>query len=698
VRPGKTLARLFATTSAELPYAKLRFTAFGRVMFAFHALLYFATAVAIYEGQLHADDGSRSSGEGGGGTGGTSASAEEHEQQQGQEQQGQEQEQQFGAWVPLVCLGLGLVATNACLSEERSPTFFQRLSVVGIWANLLVAVGTVECRVCGTAPPLPLAFPTAFFSPLTSEVVFLVINLANAALVDTHCTVGGLAAAASNLLASPERLLSVVHGGLVVLPIFVANLGSNATTSAAADSTITTAVAEIPCAVLLLRHVLLVVLILNLVAPGAGDNSLSFGAMHLLHFFPFLRSILRDHSHSAAAAAAAAAAAGSAVGVYWPFSVPVSASLFVASAAVSRFPFVVRGERRPVTPPSKAHEVLRSGSVLGAAIFALNAAFILSALLLSGDTNTPAGEEGAASVAAAAAAAAAGGEEASVTLPTSEGGGGDDEWGSAALSQLSLFALGFSNVHAAFSSEHSHSAMALLSACALLGNVVLWTAQLGALVQTNSSHATAAAAAAAAASSSSSAATVVSYGVQGVWCHDMLTTFTSAWGLPPFETYLSMWQLSAMALLLLKLEVRFTHYEPLLRGAHLVHGAVVLLPTLGARLGLSPGASSSTGGADDPLAHSLRAATAQLPVVDVAFLVLYCLAVGGFFFGGVLDRAFTFAIPVLYSAVLGGFFGVGGISKPVGWGYGLSSTIAIWLVSLLFLRFRHLAEPRIKSA
>ena len=47
-------------------------------------------------------------------------------------------------YMAMVCLGLGLMNANACLSEERSSKFFQVVAVLTIWTNLVVALLTME--------------------------------------------------------------------------------------------------------------------------------------------------------------------------------------------------------------------------------------------------------------------------------------------------------------------------------------------------------------------------------------------------------------------------------------------------------------------------------------------------------------------------------------------------------------------------
>eukprot|EP00613_Pedinella_sp_CCMP2098_P033775 CAMPEP_0171724742 /NCGR_PEP_ID=MMETSP0991-20121206/24559_1 /TAXON_ID=483369 /ORGANISM="non described non described, Strain CCMP2098" /LENGTH=740 /DNA_ID=CAMNT_0012317707 /DNA_START=261 /DNA_END=2483 /DNA_ORIENTATION=- len=651
VRPRKTLTRLFAKTAADLPFAKLRFTAFGRAQFALQALLYFATAAAIYEaGQQHKEEGNGTTAgkaASGGGAGDEAANSSS------------------SGWVPLACLVLGLAASNACFSEERSPTFFQRLSVVSLLLNLAVSVATVESRICGVPPPIPLVFPTFWFSPLTSEVLFLLLNVAAYALGDTDCTLDGLANASNRLLESVERTLSVLHGGLVALPILVANLTDVNPASAPVGGGVplgswvaAVVMSDAPPAVLFLRHLLLVVLLVNLVAPD--QTSASFGAMHLLHCFPFLRTIFRGASKATNAAA-----------IYWPFNTPVSVALFVASAVATRVPSLLRGQGFPTGgPPSKAHEILRSGSVVGSAAFALNAAFLLAALLVHSD-----GEQTVTESFTPAAAAA-------------NSGGGVSGGGLSGSKLGFLFALGLCNLHATLSTERSHPAMAALSASALVGNLALWTAQLASLIFSSSSLAVPFSPFFSSLLFNGGLWSVEKEGSRGV-----LEGATHAWGLPPFETYLTLWILAVMVVLLLKLEVGFEHYQPLVRGSHLAHGLLVVLPTLGTRLGFRDG-DGGGGGMLSPVSEE----EGRLATVDVAFLALYFFAIGGFFFGGALDRVFTFASPALYSAVLAGFFGVGGLSKPVGWSFSLKPSIALWLVSLFFLRFRHLAEPRVKTS
>ena len=95
------------------------------------------------------------------------------------------------------------------------------------------------------------------------------------------------------------------------------------------------------------------------------------------------------------------------------------------------------------------------------------------------------------------------------------------------------------------------------------------------------------------------------------------------------------------------------------------------------------------------------AAAGRSSVADALFLALYTGALAGFFFGGALERAHTAASAALYTGVLAGFFRVSlpgvDLAVPVGWPLELRPTIAMWLLSLFFLRFRYLLEPRVKG-
>ena len=87
------MKRFFSKTTADLPFAKMRFTAFGRAQYALHAMLYFATVAAIYEG-----DG------------------RSHEARDG------DAATPPPPYAPLACLLLGLLNSHAGMSEAPGPS------------------------------------------------------------------------------------------------------------------------------------------------------------------------------------------------------------------------------------------------------------------------------------------------------------------------------------------------------------------------------------------------------------------------------------------------------------------------------------------------------------------------------------------------------------------------------------------------
>ena len=91
-------------------------------------------------------------------------------------------------------------------------------------------------------------------------------------------------------------------------------------------------------------------------------STLQYVSAHVLHFFPFLANLLPKHTF------------------YWPFSVPISCLLFVASAAVCRFiSLEVKGVGRAV----EIHRKLRSGTALARLSYSINALYFLATLLVT---------------------------------------------------------------------------------------------------------------------------------------------------------------------------------------------------------------------------------------------------------------------------------------------------------------------------
>ena len=588
-QPAKMTRRLLAPTTSRIPFAKLRFSAYGRAQFAAHAVLYLVTAASIYEATDDAD--------------GVGASTNN--------------------LVPIACLVLGLVNSNACLSEARSGVVIQMLSILAILGNLALAFCTFEARCCNVAPPLPLPLS------LTFETLFLLINLLTLSMRSTDCSFDGLA----KIEWDPEHLAFAVHGLVFALPILVANLGTG----------------DVSPGGLLFRHVLLATVVCNV--THLGGTRLSLAVSHLLHGFPFLvRALFRWEWFR------------------WPFPTVVSLAHFVGSAAFWRFRRSSDGAKA-APPLSKTHAMLRSGSPFGRVAYAISAAVLLTALMIGtppsaeqthdddgsarGERMTPRGDMRDETIVASSAALAAA-RDGGMSPPVA----------------FAVLFLAYCNVHAALSSERSHSALALASCVAMLVNPSVWAQQLVAL-------------------------TVPTVAVPLPSLTVALDTAAAAGGMRPLTAALGGWQLSMTSLLLLKLEVRFQHpYELLLRGSHLVNVLVVILPALSSRAGFDDDGESERGSA---------ASNERWLAGDATILLWYNAALAAFLFGCAIERATSLGSATICTVVLGGFFrvsvpGVGLVlSEPVGWPLALRPSIGLWLASLFFLRFRYLLEPRVKS-
>ena len=163
-KPLKTFTRLFTKSTADLPYAKLRFTALGRSLYAFNALAYFASVLA----HAPALD-----------VGGAPSSSDVD---------GTLTEAPGLGVLVLMLLGLGNI--HACFSEERSPRIFQQISVTILWLNDAMSFLRIGVRCWGLALPEALSLTNDEQRAPSLELVFLIVNVAIGGLGDVDCTVG----------------------------------------------------------------------------------------------------------------------------------------------------------------------------------------------------------------------------------------------------------------------------------------------------------------------------------------------------------------------------------------------------------------------------------------------------------------------------------------------------------------------------
>ena len=384
----------------------------------------------------------------------------------------------------------------------------------------------------------------------------------------------------------------------------------------------------------MLRHVLLLSLVCNL--SSSLGATLALAAIHVHHCLPLLAPHLLRQPLARA------------------FPVPVACAFFVLSAAACRFPALL-----DVGWWSAAIRDFDAWAAESPAERAANPKWEARA---PAAPRSRAHERLRSGSTIGRAAYATSGAFCLAALLATEGGGDAPVPPAVAVG---LFALGFCNAHAALSSEASHWASAPASAVALAGNAAAWSQQLARL-------------------------SVPALRVPCASAAVALDRAIAAWRLSRFGATLTMWQLAVVSLLLLRFEVRFRNYlDFAVRACGVAQGAVVILPMLSDRAGFAPGG-------DDPAAADRSSAA------DALFLALYTGAFAGFFFGGALERAYSAASAALYMGVLAGFFrvrlpGVVDLAVPIGWPLELRPTIAMWLFSLFFLRFRYLFEPRVKG-
>jgi len=610
-KPKEAISRLLSKPAKSWWYSQLRFTAVGRAYYLLHALMYFGIAEFIYEHRFGNEDKNMA------------ADAANHIFISIRSD---------GVTTPTIkaiaCLILGLLNANACLSEERSSVFFQGIGVLTLWMNFVLSLANIELCCFGFDAILPLR--------VVHSAVFLLINMVIVSFCDTDCSLGNIHAMIKESLKMPVPVAIFLHGITVALPIFVVNMPNEKQLEEGS-------LAMQPFEAVLLRQALFITLLFNVQGSSKNSSSFSLGTIHLLHSLPFVGPMFISAAH-----------------VNWPFSNTMSWFLFVMTGAAYRFR-LLHGEllqkganhfSLPQTPGIiRGLQKLLLGKknfMLRRVTFAINC-FIFLASLRQGEnqissspifwTKEPMNLETAQPKATA-----------SIDI----------------IGYLTLFILGFINMHAVFSTQDSQHIFATMPvALALIVNPYIWLKQLLCMVIPTTNIA-------------GSPLVFAKY----------LEALVDHFGFSLFTSYLNLSALSLITLLLLAMEVKFEHpYAVIKRGSYLVHGMFVILPTLMARNAVNRSTTNAGVGAvgqNENISH----------IADGLLLMIYGLAILSFLFGGRFDQFFGYAAVSMHSLILLAFFRVGSLLPLNEWPLDVRETAILWLVSFLLLRFRYLTDPR----
>ena len=430
-----------------------------------------------------------------------------------------------------------------------------------------------------------------------------------------------------------------LHGITVALPIFVVNLPNEKQLEEGS-------LAMQPFEAVLLRQALFITLLFNVWGSSKNPSSFSLGTIHLLHSLPFVGPIFISAAH-----------------VNWPFSNTMSWFLFVMTGAACRF-HLLHGEplqesanhfSLPQTPGSiRGLQKLLLGKrnfMLRRVTFAINC-FIFLASLRQGENQIS-------------------GSPIFWTKDEAEPMNFESAQPKATASidiigYLTLFILGFVNMHAVFSTHDSQHIFATLPiALALFVNPYIWLKQLLCVV----------------------IPTMHTAGTPSVFAKP-LEALVDHFGFSLFTSYLNLFGLSLITLLLLVMEVKFEHpYAVIKRGSYLLHGAFVILPILTARTAVN---SSTTNAGAGAVGQNVNFSN----IADGLLLMIYGLAILSFLFGGRFDQIYGYAAVSMHSLILLAFFRVGSLLPLNEWPLDVRQTAILWLGSFLFLRFRYLTDPR----